>query len=111
MRILFKKDTYPFGKRYVSFFDDMRVPFRKPGGGGHTSTRFLRAINGGALSFSARPQLDYHGQRYTIQRYSCDPAAQTLTLTCRPKLQLRLSFTAHGADVQELSSDTHHDRA
>lgn len=76
-----------------------------------TSTRFLRAINGGALSFSARPQLDYHGQRYTIQRYSCDPAAQTLTLTCRPKLQLRLSFTAHGADVQELSSDTHHDRA
>lgn len=67
-----------------------------------TCYRFLRALDGGAFSFMAKPQLDYKEQRYTIARYSADVDQQVLTLSCRPKCKLRLSFGPHGTCIAEL---------
>lgn len=67
-----------------------------------TCYRFLRALDGGVFSFIAKPQLEYHGQRYTITRYSCDQAQHSLTLSCRPKCKLQLSFGPHGTQIEEL---------
>ena len=67
-----------------------------------TCYRFLRALDGGVFSFIAKPQLDYHGQRYTITRYSCDQAQHSLTLSCRPKCKLQLSFGPQGTQIEEL---------
>ena len=66
-----------------------------------TCSRFLRALDGGVFSYIARPQLDYQGQRYTITRYSCDQVAQNISLTCRPKCKLKLSFGPQGTRLEE----------